>query len=530
MKKKISLLCLFILGLFLVPKLVLADEIPRTGVHYFLTYPNGEEVVTKDYDEAMKKEEKLIYSGLTGSNGEVVLEGLLNQGTLRIVQKVPNGYSTDTTEITLDLSQGTNNVEFVDYKGSNPNTGQSILFIVGVIAVLAIAFVVVKKDHKKLLILPLFVVGALLLQVKADNDNLVITIKDKAGNKLAGVEVEVYATPVVDYGAAVTYDANGGKFFDGTDKMYFRLPSAECSWDDFFDSLTEDEYDHLSYNMFLSSRTGYAYNGTEGDEDDTVNDNTVVKLVWEADSEVRYVTVHGNGGVLDFFGTPLEEYVIVDHNVTGALYFLPFVNGKLYLTGISNGAACTSLIEFDNPELVLPSDVYACWGPRPDGIFVDEAAFVGNLQDCFEDHYVTFSYHSLDFTSFTYNLEMYEQDGELYMAKYAVEMVFDGSDDLGETGAAILEKVGLDDDGGIPEQQVNTQKVYYGIESLEVIKDGNVLVSLSENDITLAMDGYFKVTNAEKKATLLNYFNELGTTCGDPEFSDSSSLPLEPGN
>ena len=89
MKKKILLI---LLTLLLVPKLIYAEELPREGVHYFMDFPNNEEIVTKDYNETG---ERLIYTGKTNDNGEIVLTDWNEYGQLRIVQKVPSGYSTD---------------------------------------------------------------------------------------------------------------------------------------------------------------------------------------------------------------------------------------------------------------------------------------------------------------------------------------------------------------------------------------------------------------------------------------------------
>ena len=485
MKKKISLLCLFILGLLLVPRLVLADEIPKTGVHYFVTYPNGEEFITKSYDEAMSQEEKLIYSGLTSSDGQVVLEGLLNQGTLRIVQKVPNGYSTDTTEIKLDLSQGTNNVEFVDYKGSNPNTGQSILFIVGVIAVLVIAFAVAKKDHKKLFILPLFVVGALLLQVKADNDNLVITIKDKAGNKLAGVEVEVYATPVIDYGPAVTFSANGGKFFDGTTEMIYRLPSPNCTWDDFEDTLDENEYNYVTYNFWGSYREGYVF--ANGQIPESLTDDTVINVVWEADDEIEYYRLHANGGIYDFYGHPLET-IIFSNSFHAPINYELFTNGDKAMVGIGDSTTCDNFIL--DPFGDMPHDLYVCWSDQPDGIIVNGVSFEGNAMDCFGG--------ILDYESYGTNLYKNPYTLLLY---YRNDFDFRFYERIGESQATVP-SVGANH-GPLESSEIT---------SIVIRDHGKVLVSFTADDLELISGGY-QIKDAEKKQLVLDYLESIDNAC-----------------
>ena len=127
MKKYSIFVLLFI---FFLPFNVFA--LPREGVYYFFTYPNGLEVVSENYEDTVDEKEILLYSGTSDSNGEVVLEGWDNQGTIRIVEKVPNGYSTESKEITVDLSKQSS-AEFVNTKGMiNPKTGKSIILIIEV--------------------------------------------------------------------------------------------------------------------------------------------------------------------------------------------------------------------------------------------------------------------------------------------------------------------------------------------------------------------------------------------------------------
>ena len=98
MIKKITKFFLLFLVLSIVP-IVHAEELPREGVTYFLTYPDGREEITESYDEATNSEELLLYEGPTNGRGEVVLENWSNVGQLRIIQIVPDGYSSNETEI-----------------------------------------------------------------------------------------------------------------------------------------------------------------------------------------------------------------------------------------------------------------------------------------------------------------------------------------------------------------------------------------------------------------------------------------------
>lgn len=54
-----------------IPQSETAAEIPTDGVTYFLIYPNGHEVATESYDEAMNPPEMVIYEGDTNESGEV---------------------------------------------------------------------------------------------------------------------------------------------------------------------------------------------------------------------------------------------------------------------------------------------------------------------------------------------------------------------------------------------------------------------------------------------------------------------------
>jgi hypothetical protein len=66
MNKKLIIILIFLIGIIYMP-IVNAEELPREGVTYFITYPNGEETVTNNYDEAMsfKKEIEEKIPGIT---------------------------------------------------------------------------------------------------------------------------------------------------------------------------------------------------------------------------------------------------------------------------------------------------------------------------------------------------------------------------------------------------------------------------------------------------------------------------------
>ena len=147
MKRFIKLCFVFLLGVILIP-MVHAAELPKTGVTYFMTYPNGEVEVTEDYNVAINPPEKLLYTKTTNANGVVPICDCMNQGTLRFVQHVPSGYTTNQREITIDLANVSGDVSFVDYRGGNPSTGRSILVILGIAAVVGATILVSKKSRK----------------------------------------------------------------------------------------------------------------------------------------------------------------------------------------------------------------------------------------------------------------------------------------------------------------------------------------------------------------------------------------------
>ncbi len=491
MKKYIYILCLFILGLLMVPKLVLAQEnLPREGVYYFLTYPNGEETVTGNYEEAENPEEKLIYSGVTNTNGEIVVEGLGTEGTLRIVQKVPNGYTTEEMETTLDLSEETRKVEFVDSKGTNPKTSQSLIFI-GVLALVLVgSIVVVKSGAKKQLVflLPAILIGTFAIKVFAMEENLVITVKDKAGNKLNGVVVEIYAKPKVTPAPAVKFSANGGTFFDGTTEMILKLPSATCTADDFWDSLTAERHNYLINNIYDAYRAGYKLIDYEDKE--TLTNGTVINVIWEEDSTFEYVTIHGNGGVYNFYGKELNTVTI------GKDYFSSFenkfVNGKQFRIGYDSAASCSHYTE--NGILTvreedlgdLPDDVYVCWRTKPDGIYVNGLLFLGNDQSC---------YSQSNFSRYTDAFSLSNGNSHIYFGN------------TNSSNLVIIYKA----DTMLFLTMYNGFSSSDEINDIQVIKNGQTIVSLAANELELQDNDHYTITNEEKLNTLTNYFAGLYT-------------------
>ena len=145
MKRCFQLMMGVLLGILFMSN-VHAAELPSSGVTYFMTYPDGEEVITESYEEASSDPEKVIFEGVTDSEGKIVLEGLSNKGELRVVQTVPNGYTSELKEFTLDLSKS-RSIEVVDSvkKVKNPKTSPIIVPIILICFVMLSLFLLITK-------------------------------------------------------------------------------------------------------------------------------------------------------------------------------------------------------------------------------------------------------------------------------------------------------------------------------------------------------------------------------------------------
>ena len=291
MKKKIILLLLTFL---LIPKFTFAEELPREGVHYFMDFPNNEEVVTKNYDETG---ERLIYSGKTNENGEVVLEDWNEEGELRIVQVVPNGYKTEHKELIVDLKN--KKASFVDYREANlinPSTGQSILLIlITIIVIASLIHTIITKDKKVLIpLLLLLIIPS--LKVFANDNGFIISVRDKKGNPLKDVEIEVYAKPKnIEASPAIEIYANGGKFLNGEEVAYLKI-------DETGKPLVNNTIaDEISlYNIMFASKDGYSLDVENfvtfvAGSEDTLTNDTVIHLNWIENQEAKKTKFYGNG-------------------------------------------------------------------------------------------------------------------------------------------------------------------------------------------------------------------------------------------
>jgi len=550
MKKSILFMLIMIFGFIFMP-VVHAADIPREGVTYFLQYPNGTEEVEENYDNAITRsnEEVLILSGETNSNGEVIFNGIANQGEVRIKQIVPDGYSTNERELYLNLSKE-KNVEFRNTSGLlNPKTGRTLVVMFLLICLVLGSTILVKKNKKTaLLIIPLVALG-LMLDVKAGSDDLVIKVKDDFGSPLSGVRVEVYAKPYnIDAQPAVKFSSNEGHFFDGKTLMYFRIPSNNCSFSDFMDSLSENEYYYLNDNHLGAYRDGYRITSPLIPE--TLSNGTVVDINWQEDSDAQTIKIHGNGGTLDFYGTKLietHEYKYTYNGMRSNIY--NYTNSGKYNSGYSNESTCSNMNSYGvykNPTNIYDyentTDLYYCWHDKPDGIYINDEVFIGSKDDCFSArgtsdlrNYSSHAHLGLgDYSSLVYlQKEDYNEDYYDYFMMIKDALCVPCSPECPCTVATnnnyASNQGGRNSIGNQGWGKIKTVE----INKLEVIYHGNTIVSFDKNDFQLlenvgfcnygstckaydyTVDAYAFI-NDQKLNTLKNYIEEVNNSTACP--------------
>lgn len=371
MKKFFKFLVLFLV-LSIVP-IVHAEELPREGVTYFLTYPDGREEVTESYEEAVNGKEILLYEGTTNDNGEVVLENWASEGQLRIIQMVPDGYTTNETELMVNLGVD-NSSTFVDYRDlSNPVTGRTILFFIIIAG--AVGTTIVLRKHKKILfMIPIILSVFALYHVSAENRNFVIVVKDGQGEKLQNVQVKVYAKPInIEASPAIKFDANGGNFLDESEIMYVRIPFNGCTLNDITSNSTTEYINYIAMNMSGVHREGYI--PIDIDTTMILENGMVIPIQWEENSEAVLGTIYANGGYFDFYGKRLEKI----HFTIGLPVALnPNILKREHYTviGTDNNPECSNMHDEFNtpipagnneqynafaPKVDSPLEVYICW-------------------------------------------------------------------------------------------------------------------------------------------------------------------------
>ena len=488
MKKYFLIIFVFLFGFFVMP-FVHAEEIPTEGVTYFLTYPNGDEDVVESYSMLKDIKEKLLYDGYTDSEGKVYLTGWAEQGKLRILQEVPDGYSTNLREARVDLSKA-NNFSFVNYKGlSNPQTSRSVIIVAIVLLVLGISFLVISKDKKKsLVIVPILLVMFGVYHANAWSKSFIISVNDGKGNPLSNVHVLVYGEPVIDPALAVKIDANGGTFLDGSTSMYFRLPKANCSMEEFTESLSDADYDYFTDNMYNAYRNGY--NMIYPEIPEVLNNGSVLRLGWVESENADVVMIHGNGGTIDFYGKKLHD-VAFYKEMFSTDSVRDFKNTGMYYVGVDNNANCSHYkkdgsLNDPNNDLHFREDefrevYYICWNNKPDGIYINGDLFLGTVDSCYEGSEM-----------------LYSDD---YMS------LFNGYNTAFVNTAADTIEISYfkdNDSESLPDIDSDV------ITSVEIVKNGQTILTLNTSEM-LFKGSYYQINNTNKNGVFIDYLDELYT-------------------
>ena len=521
MKKYKILLFLFIIGFLMVPFFVKAEgeetDYPTSGVHYFLTYPDGSEVVSGEYNDAHDPDERLIITGQTDNNGEYVVDDLSDTGVLHIFETAPDG---TVNELYLDLASDNKNIDFVNTTNNtnnstvNPKTGQSLLFIVVLLSIILVAVKVVKPNSKKanLLIIPILAIGFMALQVGAASNRVTITVRDKSGNKVSGAKIDIYAKPIhVEAYPAILVTANGGFLFDGSSEVYVRIPdtcTTNCSFNIFLKQLSQDDYNYVWKNITRAYRKDYYPSGLEFPANFT--DGSIVKINWQPSTGVKLITVEGNGGAYDLHGRHITS--ITGYHYTAYDLAYGFQKNGMYSVGADDDASCTNYNEYgmpssDNAWDEAATKVYACWNEKPDGIYVNGKLFLGNDLTCYNQAKAILRPTSIDFRFNDYEFEFTKFNEDT--VKFSKLMKEEADPESAPSGTVNpLEQQLRQVSARKPEDSYS----YIDVTTLEIIKNGEVLVSLTSEDITLA-DNEFTVTNAEKSEVLYNYLNTFYDLC-----------------
>lgn len=526
MKKIVKLLFVFLLGFMIIP-MVHAEELPTEGVMYFMEYPNNTEEVIADYEKAKDPEEVLIFSGKTDNNGKINLCDWASIGQLRIVQEVPDGYTTSTKEIKVDLSRD-NNASFVNYRGlDNPKTGRSILMFLGIIGVVTVTILVSRKNKKSLLIIPVALTIFAATQVKADTC-FCIQVKDGNGKALSNVNIKIYAKPnKVEGHPAVKFDANGGKFFDGLEYFYVKIPSDPCTMEELSEYLNEENAtSRFMTNIELAYRDNYMFNGlyVEGAEETGLNNLTngaVIKIKWQQDNNANLVEVDGNGGTFEFSGESQNKVYIYDEadytdyqlNIIGGY----LKNGSSKLIGYDTTSACSNYNEkglftgnnSSTPQHRVSGTLYACWSDnKVDGIYVNDELFGGNTDSCFKESNLVKEGDD-DITLYSNNaIELYIGDfstDDIYFENLIYKNEFTYATGYNSPGVG---------SGNIIQGRAPNESPYIfrkdPIKKVEVVRDGSVLVTLNEEDFELD-GGLYYILNDDKRPILMDYLIELNS-------------------
>ena len=501
MKKVLKLLFVIAMVFVFIPKVYAIYATADIPVNiWFMVYPDGSEVGTESAAEANNPSEKLIYSGVTDQNGNINLCDWENTGTIRIVQHVPEGYTTNTREITLDVSKS-GNANFIDYRGlSNPSTGRSLLVFLGIITAAGVTILVSKKNKKSLLVIPVIVGVALLTTVEAQADCRVVSVKDGTGKAISGVIIDIYAEPyLVEDAPGVKIDANGGHFFDGTTVMYVRLPSETCTGEEWRNSLSTDKLEHILLNMMMAYRDGYTPNETTNSSDGYMHDGDIYYMNWEQDSSSTTIEVKANGGYIDFYGTQLTDVYLYDDDRI-RLILGKFKNGDKKIIGFDDNAACSHYNQYglsttQSPEVDWDSilrridyrqeDIaYACWNSKPDGIYVNDTVFIGTDDTCYNES------------------RLYQEERDAFVLYNYEKGIYVGNINDNPVFSKLFPGKSIQVNDEVPEEE--------DITKIEIVKNGTTILTINQNELSYdSSEEVYLINNTQKKNTLTNYLQNL---------------------
>ena len=475
MKKFIKIIFVLVIGIMFIPT-INAKEIPKEGVTYFLEYPDGSENAVDTYNEAISIKEKLLFDGYTNNEGNIVLNGWNDKGELRVLQFVPEGYTTNVKEIKLDLAS-TSMARFIDYNGlMNFVEGRNALILLSLVVIIGSGVLLSKKKKKSLMIIPIAFIALSFYSVKAWNNSFIITIEDEEGNALKNTRVQIYGKPTIEVAPAIKFISNGGTFFDGTTEKYYKIPYEGCSYSEFLDTLTEEEYYYLYDNLEYAYLDGYTR--VLPDTNVELKNGRVISLEWVPNTENQVVEIDGNGGVYNFHNNYLEK-ISFYNNMNMKDRVNDFKRTGYFYIGKDNNKACTNYNEYGlrkNTTIENSNKEYLCWNKKPDGIYVNDILLLGNIDTCFKESKAKSIDDTFVLSKDNHNVEFTLTNDEKVKIYYYLN---DNSVDS-------------------PSETINLVRVVY---------HGEVILAIPAK--ILSLDNDYTITDSSKSKTLYQYLDEL---------------------
>ena len=496
MKRLLKLLFVVLVAFCFIPFVHAAED-----VTYFLSYPDGTEDVKTTKAEADAVKEILLFEGRTGSNGRVYLNDWNNSGKIRIVQEIPNGYTTNTREITVDLADASNGVKFINYRGlSNPSTGRTLFYVIIVIGVIGMTVLVTLWNKKVANLVLIIAIGVFAFtKVNAWTENFAIEVLDGSGKPIPNVLIKVYGTAEVDASPAIKLDANGGVFFDDMEIMWVKLPENGCSGSALFDAYPSSQREYYNANIVGAYREGYRFSVSAYENNilnkTHLNNGDVYKIDWTADASKHLITFVGNGGYFPFYGQKLSNVTFyIDSDIWNDETVFNFINDDGYFVGEADDRTKCSRYRNgintsdESIDFVGEDDnqiVHLCWDSRPDGIYINDRVFIGNnsTQSCFRESDPLFDVGLSSFINFYTNDRL----------------------DMIDTGNAIGFK--FYPENGAPAR----------IQSFEIVKNGESVAFVDQNNLSLqggnVEEGYYIIAEGTPRTAFNNYYGEFVNNC-----------------